>query len=244
MQHAELVPVDVGDRVTATGLLRRDGSSYCLVMRGEGVYGEFFNAADDFAVLPVDGLIGAQQSGMVTVRGVWTGEGISEAIATRGGRGVAPFDGLREDRFADVDGVRDRSAILRREVLDACDMMRGGALVAFLAARGQRGWFGLASAVDVTAVRARLEPLLGRHLHVVRSEWSLDQVHLAEDQALASEPDPYEFGTGWDADGRFRARVLVRRISPRLASVVNRFPADILHVEAWVKHAGPAHAAH
>lgn len=236
MQNIDLEPLRVGDRVCATGVLREDGSSHRLLLRGEGIYGELFNATDDLTT-PVIGLTGAPLGGMVTVRGVWTGEAIVEAVASEGGRGVSIFARLDESRFAGVEGVGTRSEILRPEVLDACDGIRGGALVQFLALRGPRGWFGLASALDVAAVRTVLGPLLGAHLHVVRSEWSLTDVYEAQDAASVVTDDIYESGAGWDADGRFRAHMLVHHISPELAAAVKRFPAEILHVEAWLTHA-------
>lgn len=236
MHNAEVEAVRVGDRVSAAGVLREGESSRLLLMRGEGVYGELFNETDFFA-MPVEGLTGVQPDGMVSVRGVWTGRAIVDADATDGGRGVALFPQISRSSFPDVDGADDRSEILRSEVHEACDGIRDGALVALLAARSEKGWYGLASAVDVETVRAALEPLLGTRLHVVPSAWSRD--HVDQAQTAASEVvEPFQSGTGWDADGRFRAHMLVHHITPELAAVVNRFPAEILHVEAWMKRAG------
>lgn len=234
MGNVDLQPVRVGDRVSAAGILREDGSSHRLLMRGEGVYGELFNATDYF-VMPVRGLTGAQPDGVVTVRGVWTGEAIIDGNATDGGRGVALFSQITRRSFPDVAGVADRSEILRREVQEACGTIHDGALVASLAARSEKGWFLLAAAVDVEAVRAALEPVLGPHLLVVPSAWSRDQVREAEDAASAVT-EAFQSGVGWDTDGRFRAHILVHHISPELAAAVKRYPAEIVHVEAWLQH--------
>ncbi|MCJ1707795.1 hypothetical protein [Microbacterium sp. VKM Ac-2923] len=234
MRNTGREPVVVGDRVSAAGILVEDGTAHRLLLRGEGLYHELVGETDFFA-LPVSDLTGAQPSGMVTVHGVWTGEAIVDAVASEGGRGVRSFPRLEGTSFPDVDGVSDRSEILRPEVHEACDAIRGDALVALLAARGPRGWFGLASAVDVDAVREVLAPLLGSHLHVVASAWTREEVEQAENAAIATEPEPYTFGMGWDIDGRFRALVLVHHVSPALASVVARFPDEILHVEAWLR---------
>ncbi|MDQ1135778.1 hypothetical protein QE410_000577 [Microbacterium sp. SORGH_AS 1204] len=237
MHDARQQAVVVGDRVVAAGLLVEDGASHRLLLRGEGLYAELLGETDAFA-LPVSGLTGPQPSGMVTVRGVWTGEAVVDAVVAEGGRGVASYARLDKMSFPEVSGVSTRSEILRGDVLKACDALRGDALVAFLAARGPRGWFGLASAVDVAAVRDALEPLLGPYLHVVPSTWTLDQVNEAESAAIETAPEPYAFGIGWDDEGRFRSQVLVHHVSPELASVVARFPYDILHVAAWVRRAG------
>lgn len=235
MPNIDLTPVVIGDRVSAAGILREDGSSHRLLMRGEGLYGELFNTSDEFAT-PVIGLTGPTTGDMVTVHGVWTGEAIVDGVVAEGGRGVATFTLLDEGRFADVGGVEHRSEILRAEVLDACDGIRGGALVQFLALRGPRGWFGLASAQDVSAVQSILGPLLGEHLEVVPSDWSLEDVYDAQ-SAASAVTEIYESSAGWDADGRFRAQMLVHHISPELTVVAQRLPAEILHVEAWLKRA-------
>lgn len=233
MQNNEGEPVLVGDRVVAVGALRRSGSSHLLLLRGEDVYGELFNTTDSVTT-PVEGLTGAQPDGTVTVRGVWTGDAIVDAEAGRGGRGVALPPQIDRRSFPDVDGVPDRAQILRTEVHDACEAVRDGALVALLAARSERGWFGLASAVDVEAVRAALEPVLGPYLHVVPRAWSSTQVWEAQ-EATSAVTEPLEAGAGWSADGRFRAHMLVHHISPRLAAEVKRHPPGIVHVESWVK---------
>lgn len=237
MRDSNIEPVVAGDRVVAAGVLVEEGSSHRLLLRGEGLYGELVGETDAFA-LPVSGLAGPQPSGMVTVRGVWTGEAVVDATVAEGGRGVESCARLDKMSFPEVGGVPTRSEILRGDVLEACDALRGDALVAFLAARGPQGWFGLASAVDVAAVRDALEPLLGPYLHVVPSAWTLDQVNEAESAAIETAPEPYAFGIGWDDEGRFRSQVLVHHVSPELASVVARFPHDILHVAAWVRRAG------
>lgn len=233
MHNVEMEPVLVGDRVVATGVLREDGSSRRLLMRGEGVYGELFNATDSFAI-PVEGMTGARHDGMVTVRGVWTGEAIVDVDVTDGGRGVALFPQITRKSFPDVDGAPTRAEILHTEVQDACDSIRGGALVASLAARSEKGWYLLASAIDVEVVQATLEPLVGTHLHVVPSSWSHAQIWEAE-AAASAVTEPFQSGVGWDADGRFRAHMLVHHISPALTAALQPFPAGIMHVEAWLK---------
>lgn len=238
MGHVDLEPVLAGDRVVATGILREDEFSRRLLLRGEGVYGELFDQTDSFGI-PVDGPRSASVDRMVTVRGVWTGEAIVDADVTDGGRGVALFPQITQGSFPDVDGVPDRAEILRSDVQDACDTIRNGALVAFLAARDEKGWFGLASAVDVEAVRTTLEPLLGTHLHVVPSSWSSDQICEAQDAAsAAAAAEIFESGAGWDADGRFRAHMLVHHITPALAVALEPFPAELMHVEAWLTRGG------
>lgn len=223
----------VGDRASAAGLLVEDGPAHRLIVRGEGRYGEFFNAREH-AALPVRGLVSPLLSRMVTVRGTWTGDAIVDADATDGGRGIEPPPRLEPTRLAEVDGTNDRSDILRDDVLTACETIRGGALVAFVAERGPRGWFGLASAVDTSRVQEVLGGLLGTHLHIVPNPWSLDEIDAAQDAAL-EKVEPFQFGYFWDDDGHFRAEMVVQHVSPALASVREDLPVGILHVATWLR---------
>jgi len=224
--------------VVATGILREDEFSRRLLLRGEGVYGKLFHGTDSFAI-PVDGPASASADGMVTVRGIWTGEAIVDSDVIDGGRGVTLFPQITRRSFPDVDGVPDRAEILRSDVQDACDTIRDGALVAFLAARNEKGWFGLASAVDVEAVRTTLKPLLRTHLHVVPSAWSSNRIWEAQDAAsAAASAEILESGAGWDAGGRFRAHMLVHHITPALSAALEPLPAGLMHVEAWLKRGG------
>lgn len=225
--------LSVGDRASASGLLLEEGAEYRLILRGEDIYGELFNRSE-YAALPVRGLESPPLNRMVTVRGTWTGDSLEGASVEEGGRGIAPPQRIEARQFDDVDGAKDRSDILRDDVLEACETIRGGALVSFVAIRGSNGWFGLASAVDAVRVQEVLGAVLGTRLLVVPSPWTLNEIEGAQDEAL-KVVEPYQFGSFWDDDARFRGEMVVHHISPELASLLEERPTGILRVEPWLR---------
>lgn len=235
MTYFESIAVSPGGAVTAVGTLASVRSGHVLAAHMEGDYQELSRELGGDSVL-VQGLIDPPLGEVVTVRGTWSGAKISEARVAKGQAGIAPPAGLDPGYFGGVPGAAERSDVLRAEVLERCDSLRGNAMVSFVAVPGPRGWFGLAAAVDTEVVQARLGALLGSHLLVVPSEWTLGQLKEVE-RCLSSEKSVRNIGAGWDPFGRYRVHCLLHHLTPELAALLDAFPPGAVHVQVWLRPA-------
>lgn len=232
MSYLDSMAIRPGAAVRAVGTLARARSGHVLTAWMEGVYGELSRELGGDTA-PVEGLASPPLDQVVTVCGVWTGAEIVDAQILEGRVGVRPHQSLDPHRFPAVPGVAEQLDILRAEVLEACDPLRGRSLLSFVAVPGPQGWFGLAAATDAEDVRAQLRPLLHPHFLVTESAWTLGQAEEVE-RVLSADHNVRNFGMFWDVDGRFRAHGLLHHMTPELAASLDAFPAEIAHVSAWL----------
>jgi hypothetical protein len=235
MPHLDSIAVSPGDITSAVGSLTRTSSGHLLTAHLEGRYLKLSGELGG-ETAHVEGLIEPPLGEVVTVRGIWTGFEIVEARVSEGEVGVEPPRPIDPRAFSEVSGTATRSDILRAEVLDMCDALRGRSLVSFVAVPGPRGWFGLASAVDTEDVLVHLGPLLSPHLLVTASEWTLEQLQQVE-SLISDDENVRNFGTYWDTSGRYRAECLLHHLTPELAASLDAFPAGIAHVHVWLRPA-------
>ncbi|PVE65336.1 hypothetical protein DC432_13105 [Microbacterium testaceum] len=173
------------------------------------------------------------------MRGLWNGSQIVDAELFDAHVGVKPPPLLDPATFRDMEGVAERGDILRAEVLDACDELRGTSLLSFVAVPGPRGWYGLACGTDRKEALARLSPLVDPYLVVTESEWTLAELEEAE-RLISESEDVRGLGVFWDDRGRYRAHCVLHHLEPGLASTLRTLPKGTVHVETWLTRTTPA----
>lgn len=238
MCDLESIALSAGDYAQAVGTLTYTQSGYLLAAHMEGRHHEANRELGGETALVI-GLDEPPLGEVVTVRGLWNGSQIVDAELFDTRVVVKPPPLLDPATFRDVEGVAERGEILRAEVLDACDELRGTSLLSFVAVPGPRGWYGLACGTDPQKALARLSPLLGPYLVVTDSEWTLDELEAAE-QLISESEDVRGLGVFWDDRGRYRAHCVLHRLEPELASTLRTLPEGTVHVETWLTRATPA----
>lgn len=223
-----------GDVVVAVGTLTRAPRGHVLTAHMAGLYGELGRELG-VDTARVTGLTNPPLDEVVTVRGVWTGSEIEEPEISEGQAGIGPPPSFNPDAFSEVPGTAARSEVLRPEVLWECDALRGDVLVSFVAVPGPHGWFGLASAVDVEVVAARLGALLSPYLLVTKSEWTLSQLQEIERRLGEAKQNLRNVGSGWDTRGRYRVKGLLHHLLPELAASLSGYPRGSVHVDVWLR---------
>ncbi|WP_133177941.1 hypothetical protein [Microbacterium testaceum] len=238
MCDLESIALSAGDYGQAVGTLTHTQSGYLLAAHMEGrLHGPNSELGGDTAL--VIGLDEPPLGEVVTVRGLWNGSQIVDAELFDAHVGVKPPPLLDPATFRDMEGVAERGDILRAEVLDACDELRGTSLLSFVAVPGPRGWYGLACGTDRKEALARLSPLVDPYLVVTESEWTLAELEEAE-RLISESEDVRGLGVFWDDRGRYRAHCVLHHLEPGLASTLRTLPKGTVHVETWLTRTTPA----
>lgn len=245
-QDGDLRPISslvvaAGDGVVATGRLKRVAGGLRLAAVGAGLYDIVVEQAAPSVPLTLESAPACVD--VVTVEGVWRGEGITEAR-------IVPF---REPvRFPDALGDRaepplvaggrtTRAEVLAVDVMAVVDGLRESGLVSYVAHCDERGWFGIASATDPEPVRRGLRRVLGDSFLVVHSPWGLQTLD-AIDRIFESDGvgrETLHIGRFIDPRGRLRSSALVRFVSPALARALGDTGASAVDLAAWIIPSSP-----
>lgn len=229
-----------GDVVCATGRNDLDGSTVTLAAAGTGHYDYVLQQAAQVRV-PTDLSRDNASPEIVTVRGIWTGEALTEAEVVDRFAPVALPENLgdRADPAIIPAGRRSRQAIVDADLLAALDDLRETTLLSYVGHRTASGWIGVASATDRRPVDAILRPRLDDAYSVVHTEWSPRDLD-AIDEVFSPdglESEILEIGRFIDPAGRLKGCALVRLVTPQMAAALARFSPDALVLTSWMQRA-------